>query len=41
MDNILDKPGKTTDYFQQFFLEGVNSNIGSTKNFGESCVVAN
>ena len=40
MDNILVKPGETTDSFQQFFGEGAKSNIDSTKKFGESCVVA-
>ena len=40
MDNILVKPGETTDSFQQFFGEGAKNNIDSTKKFGESCVVA-
>ena len=40
MDNILVKPGETTDYFQKIFGEGAKSNIDSTKKFGESCVVA-
>ena len=40
MNDILVRPGETTDSFQQFFGEGVKSNIDSTKKFGELFMVA-
>ena len=39
MDDILVKSGESMDTFQQFFGEGVKSNIDLTQRYGESCVV--